>query len=134
MSKYTPASIAKAFMAAAIAAATTASALAGGVDLSSLDPGQWLGVLGAAFTAFGSVFITPNKSTEPSYSPAEQVAKSVQEVIQNQQVATAELEMVKQAVTGAVGVIPGIGPLAAQVINSIPGPQFPQFPNGAWQP
>jgi hypothetical protein len=56
----------------------------------------------------------------------------VQEVIQNQQVATAELEMVKQAVTGAVGIIPGIGPLAAQVINAVPM-QFPQYSN-VWKP
>jgi hypothetical protein len=55
-------------------------------------------------------------------SSVEQVVRGVEAVIQTHAVATAELEQVKQAVTSAVGVVPGIGPLAAQVINSVPTP------------
>ncbi|BBC53813.1 putative holin [Mycobacterium phage PP] len=50
--------------------------------------------------------------------PADAVVNGVQAVIAAQQTATAELDRVKQAVTSAVGVVPGLGPLAAQIINS----------------
>jgi hypothetical protein len=118
--KYTPATIAKALFAFVTALIAAAAGSAHGADLSVLDFGQWMIALGAALTAGGGVFVLPNKSTEPVVSPAEQVVNGVQAVISAQANATAELDKVKQAVTAAVGVIPGIGPLAAQVINSFP--------------
>ena len=51
-------------------------------------------------------------------SPAERIVKDVQAVRDAQANATAELERVKQAVTSAVGIVPGMGPLAQQIINS----------------
>jgi hypothetical protein len=100
---------------ATIGAATVA---AHGVDLSTLSLGEWLGALGAGLTAGGAVFGTPNKSSDPVIAPADAVVNGVQAVLEAQAVANAEVEKVKQAVTSAVGVVPGMGPLAAQIINS----------------
>lgn len=119
MSQYTIGTIAKALMAFGVSAASTAAALAGGPDLGVLELGQWLAVIGAGFTAGGGVFLTPNKNTE---TPAEQVAKGVQAAIENSATANRELEIVRNAISTGVGTLPGFGPLAQQIINSVPLP------------
>ncbi|AOT24666.1 holin [Mycobacterium phage Stasia] len=53
-------------------------------------------------------------------APVDQIVNSVQAVLEAQAKATAEVERVKQVVTGAINVIPGLGPLASQAINAIP--------------
>lgn len=87
-------------------------------------------LLGAAAPATAAVKVQQQRKdgTLDNLSPAEQVVKSVQSVIQAQASASSDLELVKQAVAGAVGIIPGIGPLASQIINTIaPGPQYQGF-------
>lgn len=125
--KYTVPTVAKALIAFAVTAVSTAAGLAGGADLSALELGQWMAVIGAGLTAGGGVFYTPNKSAEPEVAPADLVVSSVQAVLEQASAATADLEKVKQAVGSVVGIIPGMGPLAAQVINSIPTTAYSQF-------
>ncbi|AUV61969.1 holin [Mycobacterium phage SWU2] len=117
MTKYTPASVAKAVMGGFVAAAGTLAAFKVGADVSTLDPGQWMLVAGAFLTGAGGVFATPNADTE---TPGDKVVKGVEKVIEAQKQAQAELDRVKGVVTGAVGTIPGLGPLASDLINSVP--------------
>jgi hypothetical protein len=124
--KYTLPTMAKALLAFGVTAASTATALAGGPDLSGLEFGQWLSILGAGLTAGGGVFLTPNKDHT---TPAERVVKDVQQVINDKAQSDANLAAVRDAIAAGVGVLPGaFGPLAQQVINSIPLPFVDQHP------
>ena len=102
----------------------------GGIDsgvadnISQLVVGV-LSLLGAGAPATAAVKVSQQrKDGTLDSSPVEAVVKNVNAIINAQAEATADLEKVKQAVTGAVGVIPGIGPLAQQVINSVHVPRL----------
>lgn len=84
-------------------------------------------LFGAAAPATAAVKVGQQRKdgTFDPVSPADAVVNGVQTVIAQQAAAAAELEKVKNAVTSAVGIIPGIGPLAQQVINAIPN--LPHF-------
>jgi hypothetical protein len=81
-------------------------------------------LLGAGAPAIAATKVSQQTKdgTFDDVSPADAVVNGVQAVIQAQADASAELDKVKQAVTNAVGVIPGMGPLAAQIINNLPIP------------
>jgi hypothetical protein len=124
--KYSLPTIAKALMAFGVTAASTAAALAGGPDLSGLEFGQWLSILGAGLTAGGGVFVTPNKDHT---NPAERIVKDVQQVITEKAQSDANLAAVRDAIATGVGALPGMfGPLGQAVINSIPLPFVDQHP------
>ncbi|AHG24054.1 holin [Mycobacterium phage LittleGuy] len=53
-------------------------------------------------------------------APVDQVVSGVTAILETQAKAQAELDRVKSVVAGAASIVPGVGPLAAQVINSIP--------------
>lgn len=115
---YTVGTIAKALVAFGITATTTAAGLAGGPDLSVLDPGQWMAVLGAALTAAGGVFAVPNKKKpEPSTVPVDTAITAIQETVQQAVEATSELERLKQVAGGVLGAVPVLGPLAEQALK-----------------
>lgn len=128
--RYTPATFAKALVALATSTVGAATVAAGGADLAQLTPGQWAAALGAGLIAFGGVFVTPNKSTEPEpvpASPAEQVSTGMQQAIQNKAdaesgvaAAEAELNRIKDAADSMLGA--GLGPLAQAAINSVKTP------------
>ncbi|AEJ92324.1 hypothetical protein TIMSHEL_10 [Mycobacterium phage Timshel] len=129
MSKYTVGSVAKAIMGGFVTASGALAAMKVGADVSVLSPDQWLLVAGAFLTGAGGVFAVPNADTE---TPGDKVVKGVEAVIEAQKTAQAELDRVKGAVTGAVGTVPGLGPLASDLINSIPttvGQAYSQFPD-----
>jgi hypothetical protein len=99
----------------------------GGIDAGAADSigdilAGFLALIGASAPAVAAKKINEQRrdGTLDVVSPADAVVNGVQAVIQAQANANAELDKVKQAVTSAVGVIPGIGPLAAQIINSVP--------------
>lgn len=103
----------------------------GGIDAGAADNigdilAGFLALIGASAPAVAAKKVNEQRKdgTLEAVSPADAVVNGVQAVIEQTVNANAELERVKQAVTGAVGVIPGIGPLAAQVINSFSPPQF----------
>jgi len=62
-----------------IGAATTA---AGGVDLTHLDFASWAAAIGVGLTAFGGVFVTPNKPHD-EISAADQIINNIPIVVQN---------------------------------------------------
>lgn len=109
--KYTPATVAKALMAFITAF--------GGAAATSAphDPVGWAGCVGAGLVAFAAVFATPNRTDTPA--PADQVINGLQAVQDARAAAEAEIERVRQAATDVLGNAPVIGPLAAQVINTI---------------
>lgn len=83
-----------------------------------------LALLGATAPATAAVKVNQQRKEGvfDTVAPVDAVVKNVQAVIEAQAAATADLERVKTAVTSAVGVVPGIGPLAQQVINAAPIP------------
>ena len=117
----------------------------GGIDQGAADSigdiiAGFLNLIGAAAPATPAIKVGQQRKdgTLDNLSPAEQVAKSVQDVIEKQVQANADLQAVKQAVTGAVGTIPGIGPLAGQLINMVlpnaPQHNFANFNTANTQP
>ena len=98
----------------------------GGIDAGSADNIAQIITGLLSFFSAGAPAVAAKKVSDQQKDgtladkPVDKVVKGGQDVIANHQAATAELELVKNAVTGAVGIIPGIGPLAAQVINSFP--------------
>lgn len=118
MATYTPATISKALAAFGVATIGAATTAAHGIDLSTLDIGQWLTAIGAGLTAGGAVFATPNKSHQ---SPAEQIAGGLQAALQrqtdadqNKATADAEIDKVKQIATAALG-----GTVVGSVLGSL---------------
>lgn len=119
MATYTPKTIAKAASAFATAAFGAAVASAHGVDLSTLDVGDWLGVVGTGLVSAGAVFATPNKAHQ---SATEQINAGIQTALQNQAAAAqvktdadAEVDTVTQLAATALGLAPTVlGPLAAE--------------------
>lgn len=97
-------------------------------------------LLGAGAPAVAASTIAKQKKdgTFDTVAPADQVINGVQAVIEAQAHATAELERAKQAVVEVAGVVPVFGPLAQQVIRSLPSvptvgdfsPAFNYFPQG----
>jgi hypothetical protein len=114
MTKYTPATIAKAIMGGVVAAVGAATVSAHGTDLSVLDLGEWLGALGTGFVAAAGVFVTPNKDHEPAPAPADQVINGLQAV--QDQAATAQAELARA--TAAVKKVAS-SDLVQQVIDSV---------------
>lgn len=99
----------------------------GGIDQGAADSMSQIitglvALLGAGAPAVAASTVAKQRQdgTLDVLSPADQVVNGVQAVLQAQTAATAELDKIKQAVTSAVGVIPGIGPLAQQIINAVP--------------
>lgn len=97
----------------------------GGIDAGAADNigdiiAGLLALLGA--TAPGTAAVKVNQQrkdgTFETASPTDQVINGVQAVIATQQAAQAELDKVKDAVTGAIGIIPGLGSLVQQVIQA----------------
>lgn len=116
--KYSLGTIAKALVAAAVTGVSTAAGLAGGADLSALDLGQLMAVVGAALTAASAVFVTPNKgSAQP---PADAAINAIQETVQNVTHAASELDRVREVATNVLNQVPVLGPLAKAAINSLP--------------
>lgn len=103
MTKYTPATVAKALVGAVVAAsATYATAMIDG----AIDPGEWALIFGSAATAFGGVFVTPNKDHKPApapVSPADQVISALPTVVEQAAQAVSELDRVKQVAADAFG-------------------------------
>jgi putative transposon-encoded protein len=108
--RYTPATVAKAFMAFITAFGGSAATSA------PHDTIGWAGCVGAGLVAFAAVFATPNKTDTPA--PADQVINGAQALKDAQDFVAAERERAAQAVTGILGSLPVVGPLAAQAINS----------------
>jgi hypothetical protein len=81
-----------------------------------------LTLLGATAPAVAAKKVNEQRKdgTFETPEPVEVVVNGVQAVIEAQQKAQAELDRVKNAVTGVVGAIPELGPLASQLINSVP--------------
>jgi len=73
---YTPATLIKAAIAVTLAITGAASAAAGGPDVSVLDLGQWLTVIGTGLVAGGAVFHNPAKQ-----SVNDKAITSVQDVV-----------------------------------------------------
>lgn len=81
-----------------------------------------LGLAGAAAPATAAVKVRSQRKDgvfDPA-TPADAVANGVQQVIAAQAAANAEVDKVRNIVSAAVGIIPGLGPLAEQAINAIP--------------
>lgn len=99
----------------------------GGIDAGAADSlnqiiGGLLALMPGAANAVAAKRVSGQRKDGTLGSPADQVTKGVQAVLEAQAQATAEVEKVKQAVTAAVGTVPGMGPLAQQLINSVPSP------------
>ena len=109
--KYTPSTVAKALM-AFVTAFGGAAATSG-----PHDPVGWAGCVGAGLVAFAAVFATPNKTDIPA--PADQVINGAKALQDAQDFVAAERERAAQAVTGILGSVPVVGPLATQAINSL---------------
>lgn len=99
----------------------------GGVDAGTVDNIHQVvtGLLtligaGAPVVAAKHVNAQRKDGTFDSVAPADQVINGVQAVIQASAHAQAEVDRVKQAVTDIASTVPVLGPLATQVINSIP--------------
>ena len=115
--KYTPATFAKALVAFVVSA--SGSLATSGVDLNHLTIGTVLAALGIGLTASGAVFVTPNKSHEPPASAAEQVINNIPVVVAQATAAVSDLNKVKSAAADLASIVPGVGPLAEAVIDSI---------------
>ena len=85
-------------------------------------------LLGSAAPATAAAQVNKQRKdgTFDVLSPAEQVAAGVRAAVEAQEAAeaglaaaAADLDKVKQVVTGHVSVVPGMGPLAQQVINAV---------------
>jgi hypothetical protein len=113
--KYTLGTVAKALIAFGVTTVSTASAAAHGVDLSTLELGEWLVAIGAGLTAGGGVFAAPNKSTK---TPAEQVASGMEAVIAAHNASKADLERATAAVAAGAGGAPVMGELAQRIIGA----------------
>ncbi|ADB93706.1 hypothetical protein REDROCK_13 [Mycobacterium phage RedRock] len=129
--KYTFPVIAKAVMAAVMAGLGAAAVAAGGPDLSVLSMGEILGCLGAALTAGGATFGTPNRDNTP---PAEKITKGIEEVIAARNAAQAEVEKVTSVVGNVLTDVQraaeaiNLGPLAGQIL----GAGLNAIPTQAW--
>ncbi|AER49849.1 holin [Mycobacterium phage LHTSCC] len=97
-----------------------------------------LALIGATAPATAAVKVNKQRKdgTLEPLAPVDQVVNGVQAVIAAQHAAQAELDRVKDAVTGAIGVIPGVlpqlGPLAQQAVDAVNAfptaySQVPQF-------
>jgi hypothetical protein len=101
----------------------------GGIDqgaadnLGSIIAGV-LAMLGATAPATAAVKVNQQRKdgTLDDLSPSEQVAKSVQSVIEAQVSANSEAEKVKQVISGAVATVSGLGPLVQQILNAHSAP------------
>ena len=128
--KYTPATIAKALMGGFVAAMGAATAAAGGSDLTALDPGQWVGVLGAGLVAFAGVFAVPNKDHNPAPEPPpvlplpDVVLGGLSQAAENVATSVSELDKIRDGVGQILGTAPVIGPLAQAAIDSINLPRL----------
>lgn len=111
--KYTPAAYAKALMAFITAF--------GGAAATSAphDAVGWAGCVGAGLVALAAVFATPNKSAD-STSAADVIVNNIPVVVQQAQQAQDDLEKIRQAASDALSQVPVLGPVATQVLNSLP--------------
>ncbi|WP_458317089.1 hypothetical protein [Mycolicibacterium brisbanense] len=89
---------------------------------------QWLGlvaalggILGTAGAGTAAVILGKQRKdgTLETAAPADAAITAIQQTVQNVTTATSELDKVKQAAADALGTVPGVGPLAAQVINAV---------------
>lgn len=112
--KYTPATFAKAIMAFITAF--------GGAAATSTphDAISWAGCVGAGLVAFAAVFVTPNKPGVPAQAPADAAITAIEETVKQATTAVSEVDRVKQAASDVLGRVPVVGPLAQQIINTIP--------------
>ncbi len=78
-----------------------------------------LALVGATAPATAAVKVRQQRKdgTFDDVAPADAVVKNVQAVIDQAANAAAELDKVKNVITGAVNIVPGMGPLAQQLIN-----------------
>lgn len=85
-------------------------------------PAQWSLWIGSAVAVLTGVatFGVPNAPGNPIPTPADQVITGMQQTVQDAVNATAELDRVKDAVGQILGNVPVLGPLATQVLNSLP--------------
>lgn len=88
-------------------------------------PAQWSLWIGSAVAVLTGVatFGVPNAPGNPiptPLPPADAAITGVQQTVQNAVNATAELDRVKDAVGQILGNVPVLGPLATQVLNSLP--------------
>lgn len=97
----------------------------GGIDQASADSiGDIIaGVVsllgaGAPATAAAKVRQQRKDGTFDTPSPAEAVVKGVEAVVAAQQTAQAEFDRVTQVLTSAANVVPNLGPLASQILNT----------------
>lgn len=109
--KYTPATVAKAVM-AGITAFGGAAATSG-----PHDPIGWTGCAAAGLVAFCAVFATPNKSDD--VAPADQIINGAQALKDAENFVAAERDRAAKALSGVIGDVPVVGPLAQQVIDSV---------------
>jgi len=99
----------------------------GGVDGGTVDNINQivtglLTLLGAGAPAVAAKKVNTQRKdgTLDTVAPADQVINGVQAVIEARAAAQAEVDRVKQAVNDIAATVPVLGPLATQVINSIP--------------
>ncbi len=110
MTKYTPATIAKALAAffTAFGGAAATSAPFEGVG--------WAGAVGAGLVAGVAVFTVPNKPTEP---PADTAIAAIQQTAAQARTATSDIGRIQAAVADAVDQTAVMGPLTRKVLSYV---------------
>lgn len=114
--KYTVATFAKAIVAFIVSG--SGALVSSGADLNHLSVGTVLTALGVAATAAGAVFVTPNKPHDNT-TAAEQIVNNIPVVVAQANAAVSDLNKVKNAAADLASIVPGVGPLAEAVINSV---------------
>lgn len=81
-----------------------------------------LGLFGITVSGVAGWAVTTQRKNGAfdQHSPADQVVRSINEVLTQAQSAQAEVERVKEAVSQAVSQVPVLGPLAQQAIDKLP--------------
>jgi glucan phosphoethanolaminetransferase (alkaline phosphatase superfamily) len=82
-----------------------------------------LGLFGVTVSGTAYAAVTRqqhNGAFDPPASPADQVVNGINRVIEQANVAQADIERVKEAVNTAVQDVPILGPLAQQAIDQLP--------------
>lgn len=85
-------------------------------------PAEWSVYLGSVVAVLTGVatFGIPNLKSGGAAAPVDQAINSIQETVQNASDAVSDLDKLRDAATSALNNVPVLGPLATQIINSLP--------------
>lgn len=83
-----------------------------------------LGLLGVGATATATAVVTKQRKDgvfddKPQMTPAEQAITGIQATVAQAENAADQMKKLQEAVTGALGSVPVVGPLTQQVIDSL---------------